>query len=321
MAKSRPSEEDLGISTTAEEKAILEAPPADDYPEGGDPELDAQPEVNQPEPPAEPVKTEQPRPEPPPEGYVDKRALSESRAREKLLEERMNVLLDVVNRTTQPKEPQPEAPARPDLKTDPMEFIGHVAQRLDAIEGATAEQQAAWEAAETERQQTEAAWQVASPQFNEAAASDPTVMPTYSALRIALGREFAWQQRINFDTATPAQQKRIIDYVNEFENAHVRWAVQHGVNIVEHLKGFAAARGINPATLQQPAPTPNPKTIDQRRQAQQRHQSLSDAPGSEVPAKLTAKDIAKMSPKQFAALAAKIGDAGLDELMGPGGTA
>lgn len=326
MAK-RLTEEEAGVSITDDEKAILNAPPAaapaDDYPEGGNPdpvEIEAEPAKAEPAK-VEPQKTEPAKLEKPPAGYVDQRALQEARAEKKLLEERMNVLLEVVNRTTKPAEQKVEAPAKPVLLEQPMEFIGDVADRLAKIEGSQAEQEAAREAEKAEQRDLEAALAVAQPQFVAAAEADATITPTYSALLDSLAREIAWQNHIPLDsTATPAQRQFLQKSLTDLENAHIKYAVSTGQNVVDYMKGFAASRGVvaQAVVAQQ---QPEPKTIAQRQQAQQRHQSLSDARGSEVPAKLSAKDIAKMDPKQFAAFAKKVGDAGLDEIMGASGNA
>jgi hypothetical protein len=333
MAKRTPTEEEAGIALTADELAVINAPPAeaapDDYPEGGDPD----PVETETAPDPEPAKAaEQPKQERPP-GFVDERALQESRAkekearaREKLLEERFNTLLEVVNRTTaKPAEAKQEAPAKPDLLQNPIEFIDFglkdVNDRLAKIEGTAAEQQSARQAEEAEQREVEAALQVARPQFNEAAAADPTIGQTHSALLESIAREIAWQNRIPLDnTATPQQREYLQRELTKIENAHIKYAVSTGQNVVDYMKGFAASRGVSAVQPQQ-APTPEPKTIAERRSAQQRHQSLSDAPGSEAPTKLSVKDIAKMSPKEYAALVKKIGDAGMDELMGASGNA
>jgi hypothetical protein len=70
------------------------------------------------------------------------------------------------------------------------------------------------------------------------------------------------------------------------------------------------------AAQQQPAPAAK-TDLAAVAAAQQRHQSLSDAPGGETIAPLDAKALAKMSDKEFKAWMSKKGnEQKFDEMMG-----
>lgn len=92
-------------------------------------------------------------------------------------------------------------------------------------------------------------------------------------------------------------------------------ALQTGANPAELAYKYAQARGYAPQAQQQPAP----KALDTAAisSAQQRHQSLSDAPGGDAPPALDAKALAKMSDKDFKSWLSKRGnEAKLDEILG-----
>lgn len=260
----------------------------------------------------------------PPKGYVKLEALQEARAKEKLFEERFNTLMEVVNKRNLQPEPKPEtqAPVIPDKMTDPLGYIDYIEGRLGKIEGETAAQAKARQDSETEQAEVNQALAVALPQFNEAAAADPTITEQYNALLASMAREIAFVNGIPTNTTlTPAQKDFIGRELTKLEQGHIKFAVASGRNVAEYMREFAASRGIGvPAQAAAPAaaitPPPAPaKTIAERASAQQRHMSIGDLPGSAVPEKISAKDLVKMSPSEFAAFAKKMGDAGLDELF------
>lgn len=334
----RPTEEDLGIETTAEEMAPPPPTTDDDYPDGGDPDpVVAEPAPKADEPPkpvpekdpvtgkfvakdpnkaAEPAPVKPADPAKPPPGFVDNRALQEARAENKLLMERMTALLEAQQKRDAPKV---EAPVVPD-KDDPLGRIDHIDSRLARIEGETQAQAQTRQQAEQEYAEVSRALSVARPQFEEAAAADPSITPTYNALLESYARELQFINRQNPEYL--ADPRAFLGReMTKLENGHIRFAVASGMNVAHYMRELAASRGITGLTPQPgngapPAVVPEPKTIAERQAAQQRHMSLGDAPGAEVPAKIDAKALVKMTPSQFRAFAQKFGEAGLDEIMG-----
>jgi antitoxin component of RelBE/YafQ-DinJ toxin-antitoxin module len=337
----RPTEEDLGIETTPEEQEILARPvqQADDDIRQDDDDADESLVQAAPKPEAETAeakavrerdesgkfvaKTNEPKPDPSPdERKVDLRALQEARAENKVLMERMTALLEA-QQHREARAAQPVAEAPPPVPTYDADPIGAgqwtQEQVLNIIEerNKTAAQQ---EAEHRERQEIGQAYAIAQPQFQQASATDPTMGPTYSALMVSFAREIAFTNGIPFETATPQQQNFIRAEVAKLETDHVKYAVGTRQNVADYVRGLAQARGINIQPQQLAAATPpgeqqQGKTIAERQQAQARHMSIGDLPGSAVPTTVSAKTIAKMSSAEFAAFAKKMGDAGLDEMF------
>lgn len=331
MARKTPSEADLGIELTADEIAASTAEPKaepipDDYPEGGDPDpvIPDEPEprkakANEPakvdgEPDAKPAK--------PPAGYVDQRALQEERRKARIMEERFNGLTEALNRSLGPKpEPKDEAPIIPDKNVDPVAWLEYIGGRVDKIEATETERAQARQAEEREQAEVDAALEVARPQFEEAIAADPTIQPTYSALLDSIAREIAFINRIPLQNPTLQQREFLRREMSRMENSHIKYAVSTGQNVADYMRSFAASRGVVAQQQAQAAQPQAEKSIPERQAQQRRHMSLSDAPGGGAPAKLTAKDIANMSAKQYADLVKKIGDAGIDGITGASGNA
>jgi hypothetical protein len=338
----RPTEEDLGIETTPEEQEILSRPvqQADDDIRQ-DEDADESLVQAAPKPEAETAeakavrerdesgkfvaKTSEPKPEPSPdERKVDLRALQEARAENKVLMERMTALLEAQqHREARAAQPVAEAPPPvPKFDDDPIaagRWIQEQIQNINEDRSKTAAQQ---EAEHRERQEIGQAYAIAQPQFQQASATDPTMAPTYSALMVSFAREIAFNNGIPFETATPQQQNFIRAEVAKLETDHVKYAVGTRQNVADYVRGLAQARGISIQPQQLAAATPpgeqhqpQGKTIAERQQAQARHMSIGDLPGSAVPTTVSAKTIAKMSSAEFAAFAKKMGDAGLDEMF------
>jgi len=350
----RPTEEDLGIEPTAEEQEILSRPPAptepdDDIPvdreddEGDTHQLavakpEGEPRAKDPvtgkfvakpakDAPA-PDAAAQPNAVKPPPGFVDNRALQEERALRRQTEERMQVLLETLQKreAREAKKDEPPVPAKPALEVDPLAFVGDVNDRLTRIENETRAQTEARQAEERDAQEFQQALNVAGPQFNEAKAANPAVERTYGALLESIAREICFNNGIPADNArmTPAQRDFIAREMTKMERAHIRHAVATGQNVAEYMMNFAAVRGISqqapdaaepPTGAVPPVAQPAAKPIAERKAAQQRHMSIGDLPGSAAPSTITAKDLAKMSAKEFAAFAKTLGDAGMDELF------
>jgi hypothetical protein len=347
MAK-RPTEEDLGIEITPEEQEILSRPAPEieaDVPHDDDgdeapaqlavPKPDAEPRakdpvtgkfVAKPKDAAPGAEAAPANPAKPPPGFVDNRALQEERALRRQTEERLQVLLDTLQKreAREAKKDEPAPPAKPALDTDPLGFVGDVNDRLTRIENETKAQTEARQAEEREAAEFQQALNVAGPQFNEAKASNPAVEKTYNALLESIAREICFNNGIPANSAqmTPAQKDFVGKEMTKMERAHIRHAVASGQNVAEYMMNFAAVRGIqlqpqaaDPAAAPAAAAQPAQKPIAERKAAQQRHMSIGDLPGSAAPASITAKDLAKMSPKEFAAFAKSLGDAGMDELF------
>lgn len=344
----RPTEEDLGISMTAEEQEILSRPTTqveDDIPQSDD--EDESLVVAAPKPGDKPAEEtaeakatrerdeagkfvakkdgEAPKVDAPAtdERKVDVRALQEARAENKLLMERMTTLLEAQQRREAAKAKAEEpAPTIPDKLTDPLGYIDYLEGRVGKIENETAAQTQARQTAETEQKEVNDALAVALPQFNEAAAVDPTLPDIYNQTLASMAREIAFVNGIPTNVPlTPSQKDFIGRELTKLEQGHIKFAVAQGRNVAEYMREFAAARGISasaPAAApvaSAAAPAAPARTIAERANAQQRHMSIGDLPGSAVPDKISAKDLVKMSASEFAAFAKKMGDAGLDELF------
>lgn len=319
----RPSEADLGIETTPEEQEILSRPvqQVDDdiRPDEEDetPLVIAKPELVVEE---KPVRVKDPatgkfvakekadEPGAPPDGFVDKRALKEARdvqkrteAENRVLMERMTALLEIQQRR-ETKAQEPDAPVIPDRNVDPLGFIDHLEQRLGKIEGETAEQAKQRQAAEKQATDLQQFRNTAIKTFQEAATDDAQLTPAFEFL----SKNFAAEAE-----AYGLSGPQLRDHLDSVIDQNFAYAMQNNIPLGEFVKRIAASRGWNP----QQQPQPQGKSIAERQQQQQRHMSMSDMPGSATPQTISAKDIAKMTPKEFAAFARKMGDSGLDELF------
>jgi hypothetical protein len=318
--RTMPTEDSLGLSPTEDELTTSvqvedpdieindEPPPVLSVAKPGDAKT---PAPSDDEPPADPQKPADPaKPEDP--KMVDVRAVQEARAeareakqRAAVLEQRWN---DFIAFQQQPqRQPEPEAPTVPG-PDDPMGRLNWTAEQIIAIQ--EQQQRTATEQAQAQRQEqaykeTEAAIVA---DYNAAAATDPTIAQAYSALRESQGREL-----LALGYSIPQAQAELA----RIERENVMYVAQRGISIADHIKGLAAARGWRPAAAQQ-QPAPAAKTdLAAVAAAQQRHQSLSDAPGGETIAPLDAKALAKMSDKEFKAWMSKKGnEQKFDEMMG-----
>lgn len=340
----RPTEEDLGIAPTAEEQEIASRPlqqaededirPEDDGDEASRHLVVAKPDKVEPESieakaarirdettgkfkAAEPApKLEAGKLAP---GTVDVRALQEARAENKVLMERMTTLLETVQKR-EAKAGKAEEPKEviPDRNVDPLGYMEYMDKRLSKFEGASAAQDKQRQEIDAETAHVNEALAVAKPQFDAARAADPSLEPTYNALLESYAKELMFINRGNPEFLRD-QRGFLGREMTKLENGHIRFAVAQGYNVAEYMRELAASRGIAAPQAQQPGakvPAPQPgKTIAERQQAQSRHMSIGDLPGGAAPASISAKDLVKMTPKQFAEFAKKMGDAGLDELF------
>lgn len=314
MARTLPTEESLGLSPTDEELGTsVTVDDGDDIPLNDD-----EPNVQtlaKPGDEREPEKAEDDKPQEKPTEdpkMVDVRAVQEARAearearqRAAVLEQRWN---DFLAAQQAPKQAEPERPAIPPAD-DPMARLNWTAEQIAAMQ----EQQRQSAADQARYQQEEAAYQEAfqrvDAEYVAAKQADPTLDEAYNALRKSQGEEL-----LALGYSIP-QAKQELD---RMERQHVLYVTQRGISIAEHIKNLARVRGWQPA---QAAIAPQaPKTdLAAVAAAQQRHQSLSDAPGGEGIAPLDAKALARMSDKDFKAWMSKKGnEAKFDQIMGAG---
>lgn len=315
MARTLPTEESLGLSPTDDELGtISQQDDGDDIPlDDNEPDVPdlAKPgaekkadEPDKPEPAKEPDKPAEPT-------MVDVRAVQEARAEAReakrmasVMEQRLN---DILAARQQPAPAAPEKPAIPG-PDDPMARLNWATEQVIAQQ--EAQQRTAAEQAEQQRQQAvyQEAYSKVDAEYTAAMQADPTLPEAYNALRKSQGEELL---ALGY---TIPQAKAELDKI---EQQHVLYVAQRGISIADHIKNLATVRGWRPQAAA-PTPAPAPKTdLAAVAAAQQRHQSLSDAPGGEGIAPMDAKALAKMSDKEFKAWMSKKGnEEKFDQLMG-----
>lgn len=303
MAKTTPTEESLGLAPTEEELATSLPDMGGDDPTE---EAEAAPAEAAPAEPAAPEK-----PADPPQ-MVDVRAVQEARAeareakqRAAVLEQRWNEYIAAQNA---PKPAEKPAIPGPD---DPLARINWTTEQVVAFQ----EQQAREAEERTQQQQQQQAFQQVlnrvTGDYNAAVEADPTVAQAYDKLRESQGNEL-----LAMGLSIPEAKAQL----DRIEREHIAYVAQRGLPIGDYLKALARARGWTPQQAAAAPATPAPKTdLAAVAAAQQRHRSLSDAPGGEGVAPLDAKALAKMSDKEFKAWMSKKGnEARFDEIMGAG---
>lgn len=321
MARTLPTEESLGLSPTEDELNTSYTPPDDDVSIGDDadhtpPDLakpgdDKTPALadapaDDAAKPADTPKAEDPK-------MVDVRAVQEARAEARaakqqaaLLEQRWN---DFLAYQQAPKQAEPEKQAAIPGPEDPMGRLNWTTEQLAAMQ--EQQQTTAREQAEAQRAQQEfdQAFARVDADYRAASAADPTLTEAYNALRKSQGEEL-----LAMGYSIP-QAREVLD---KTERDHVLYVASRGISIADHIRNLATARGWRPAApAQQQAPAPQKTDIAAVAAAQQRHQSLSDAPGGDAVAPLDAKALARMSDKDFKAWMSKKGnEAKFDEIMG-----
>lgn len=339
MPKTIPTEEDLGIDMTPEEQDIASRPivsPIDDADDEGE-DLQVAVVKDADERPA-PRKTRERDPETgkflnkddadpqarpdarPQAGMTDIRALQEERALRRQTEERMQILLDTMQKreAREAKAAEPAAPAIPDKTTDPLGYMEYMDQRLGKFEAETAQQTQARQAAESEQAEMQQVLAVAVPEYQQATAADPELEPMRAGLMESYAKEICYLNGVPMDgRATPQQRQFVQAELTKIENSHIKFAVTSRRPLGEYIKGLAATRGIVAQAQQSPVQSqPNgQRSISDRQAAQSRHQSIGDLPGNAAPSKINAKDVAKMSNDEFAAFAGKMSDKELDALF------
>lgn len=310
MARTSVTEDSLGLTVTDEELATVATAEADDdVPLGDDetPVVEAAPVVVKDEKPAEPAPAD-PAAKPEDPKTVDLRALQEARAearevrqRNAILEARTNeVLALIAQQQQQPAQKAPEIPPEDDM-------VGRINWLVDQMrqQGEQTQQSREAQQAEQQRQATFSRLATLEQQFIATA-------PDYEAAVQFAGQSRENELAIIYPNSTPEQRKAYV--ANEWEQI-VQSSLQSGINPAEQVYKFAKARGFTaPAPV---APTPAQPNLAAVAAAQQRHQSLSDAPGGEVVPPLDAKALARMSDREFKAWMSKKGnESRFDEIMG-----
>lgn len=257
---------------------------------------------------------------------VDVRALQEARAearaaREEVarvrderirLEERLNVINQAI--AAQQKQSEP-AKAVPSKEEDPLGFYEHKLETLEQQLARVNETEQQRVRAVQEEEAYNASLARASAYVDQAAAVNPQVNEALQfaieGLKVEIAQTLAphnlspdrWQVEANrmyrqsmatLAQRLPADPQAAADFV-------MRNARYYGYGYQPNQQA--------PQTQTRP----NPQELAAR---QERHMSLSSIQGGEAPQALTLEAVAKMSEKEFNKLCAKLGDEGLDRLMG-----
>lgn len=308
MARTTVTESDLGLAPTEEEMAIpvvSHDDNDDDISLGDDPAEPSAPSAEAGEPKAvEPPKAEEPK-------TVDVRALQEARAeareakqRATILEQRWNDFLAGSQQQAKPE--QPEAPAVPKFGADPIAAGEWTQEQILAILNDQKAEKERTATVQREEAEFRAVAEVVIQDYEATKQADPSLDDAYNALRKSQGEEL-----LAMGYSIP-QAKAELD---RMERDHIKFVASRGMPIGSYIKALASARGWQPGapSAQQPAKVDLKAIAD----TQQRHQSLSDAPGGEAIPPLDAKALARMSDKDFKAWMSKKGnDAKFDEIMG-----
>jgi hypothetical protein len=323
MSRTLPTEESLGLSPTEEELNTSVQADDSDIPIGDDdqPVLSvakpgddpARPKTED-EPPAEPEKVDEPGKTEEPK-LVDVRAVQEARAEAReakrqaaILEQRWNDFIAYQQQKPAPAQEQ-AAPEIPDL-SDPQAVLEWARNELVA--------RSEREATQTREQQEQAAQQQefarlsdqVNREYTATAQTDPDLTVAHNALRKSLGEEML---------AMGYSQQQALQEITRIENQHLVHIAKNGLEVGPYIKNLARARGWQPGAQQQAAGAAPKTDLAAVAAAQQRHQSLSDAPGGESIAPLDAKALARMSDKEFKAWMSKKGnEAKFDQIMGAG---
>lgn len=308
MARTIPTEESLGIQATEAEMAVPEVVADDDISLADDPVEPEAPETPQAEPETAEKAPEEPK-------MVDVRALQEARAAEReakqrnsMLEQRLNDVLAAMSQPPQQQQPSQQPPEAdgPPPQDDPLALLQWLAKEVQQQKITSAEAQ---QIAQQEGQRQYHQQQVAGLEQQFRAS-----VPDYDAALEFAGQAREKELEILYPYSTADQRRQAV--LQEWGQVTMS-ALQAGVNPAEQAYRYAQARGFNG---QQAAPAPvTPKPLDTAAiaSAQQRHQSLSDAPGGEIPPVIDAKALAKMPDKEFKAWLSKRGnESKLDQILG-----
>jgi hypothetical protein len=313
MARTTVTESDLGLEVTEEEMAApaVSHDDNDDDISLHDDVVDepakaaaAEPAKDDAGKPAEPAKQEEPK-------TVDVRALQEARAeareakqRATILEQRWNDFL--AGSQQQAKPAAPEAPAIPKFGADPIAAGEWTQDQIIALLDAQRAEREQTATQQREEQEFQAVAQTVMQDYQATKQADPSIDDAYSALRKSQGEEM-----LAMGYSIPEAKAEL----DRLEREHIKFVAARGLPIGNYIKALASARGWQPGAA---VPAPQVKTdLKAVAETQQRHQSLSDAPGGEAIPPLDAKALARMSDKDFKAWMSKKGnEAKFDEIMG-----
>ena len=310
----------IAENLSADDRAQLDAMrAADNEPEvQADTGGSAQPSQPSQQDPAQPGESAGEERAPQEQKMVDIRALHESRAREKeyreqvaesnrkmqLLEERTNLLLQ--QHFNRPQEqPQPQAPAIPDMATDP---VGHIVARLDQTQQrvdqfgqGSQQQQQAWTQQQQQAQVLQNFVMRAQALENEFKIETPDYEAAFTHLNQVRGKELA-----KIGIRDPGERMRAIQQQNLII-ADI--AMQNGQNPAQVLYELAQDRGYAPARspaeqeqAAEPEQVPNGMTDRQRLDTlaagQQQARSIGNMRGA-APPPLTAQRLLEMDGDEF----------------------
>ncbi len=312
-----PTEADFGLEVTEEEMAG--APPTavenddDDISQRDDDDpaplpVKAEPAKVDAEPakPADPAKADEGK-------TVDLRALQEARAeareakqQAKLMEDRWNAFL--AGQQQQDKPAAVEPPAVPKFGTDPIAAGEWTQAQIVAMLDAQKAEREQTATQQREEQEFQAVAQTVIQEYETTKQADPTIDAAYNALRESQGKEL-----LAMGYSIPQAQAEL----NRMEREHIKFVASRGLQIGDYIKALAGARGWQPSAAAAPSAQPAKTDLRTIADTQQRHQSLSDAPGGETVPPLDAKALARMSDKDFKAWMSKKGNEDrFDDIMG-----
>lgn len=307
MARTTVTESDLGLDVTEEEMA---GPPviADDNDDDisllddpDEPEKPAPEKSADPEKPADPTKPDEAK-------TVDLRALQEARAEARearrenaVLAQRWNDFLAGQGKPEATK----EAPVIPKASEDPLAAMQWTQEQLIAMRDAQEAERTQTATEQREQAEFQAVASRVVQDFTTQAGTDPTLNQAYDKLRESQANEL-----LAMGYTVPEAKGEL----DRLEREHIKFVAARNIPIGDYIKALATARGWSPTAAATPAAKTDLKAVAD---AQQRHQSLSDAPGGEAVPPLDAKALARMSDKDFKAWMSKKGnEAKFDEIMG-----
>lgn len=213
-------------------------------------------------------------------------ALARTREDFARLEERTNMLLQGRHPQQQQQEEQPQRLPGAD---DPIGAIEHLMRDAQERRQRDQEHQQATRQAAQQQEQFGRLVSTYRARAAEFAEETPDFVAAYQHLLTARDEEL--QEIGVYD---PAERARQIQ--NEEMNV-AAVALQQGVNPAQRLYQLAKRRGYQPASK----PASSSARLDTVERGQARSRSLSNAEGSAAPGQITAQDLLRMTPDEFAA--------------------
>lgn len=276
----------------------------------------------------QPAAVEQPEVQADKPQMVDVRALQEARAearqakeesaRVKAEQQLLSERLALINERLKAKD-EPPPPAAPTKDEDYLGFVDHkletVEQRLQRYEDAEKQR----EAGVTAEREFEMVVDRAGNYLAAATAQKPELREAFDfavqGMRSQIAARFG--DRLNTDQAARNEAEQI--WKLSWKALAERMPADPSA-AAEYVLSNARYYGYG---YQTPQPSPAPVPVTQQKptpqelaERQERHMSLSSIAGGEAPQALSLESIAKMSASEFNKLVEKIGDEGVDKLMG-----